>query len=72
MSTYLAVFLISDFVSTSRTVNAEHGENFDIRIFATAHQLAKTEFAADTAAAVTEYYIKNYQVEYPLPKLGKL
>ncbi|XP_073818650.1 aminopeptidase A-like [Musca autumnalis] len=69
MSTYLAVFLISDFASTTRTVNAEYGDNFDIRIFATEHQLSKTTFAADTAAAVTEYFIRNYKVEYPLPKL---
>lgn len=71
MSTYLAVFLISDFASTTRTVNPEYGEPFDIRIFATQHQLSKTAFAADTAAAVMEYFVKNYKVEYPLPKLGK-
>ncbi|XP_058986694.1 aminopeptidase A [Musca domestica] len=69
MSTYLAVFLISDFASTTRTVNPEYGEPFDIRIFATQHQLSKTAFAADTAAAVMEYFVKNYKVEYPLPKL---
>ncbi|XP_075149946.1 glutamyl aminopeptidase [Haematobia irritans] len=69
MSTYLACFIISDFVSTKRPVNAEYGEDFEIQIFATAHQLDKTVFAADTAAAVTEYFIQNYKVAYPLPKL---
>ncbi|XP_073818649.1 aminopeptidase A-like [Musca autumnalis] len=69
MSTYLACFLVSDFAYSTRPVKAEYGTDFEIRIFATAHQLEKTTFAADTAAAVTEYYIKNYKVEYPLPKL---
>ncbi|XP_059219771.1 glutamyl aminopeptidase [Stomoxys calcitrans] len=69
MSTYLVCFLISDFASSKRPVHAEYGDDFEIQIFATAHQLAKTEFAADTAAAVTEFYIRNYKVEYPLPKL---
>ncbi|XP_061399843.1 glutamyl aminopeptidase [Musca vetustissima] len=69
MSTYLAVFIISDFVSTTRTVTPAIGEKFDVRVFATQHQLSKAEYAADTAAAVIDFFINYYKVEYPLPKL---
>lgn len=71
MSTYLVCFLISDFKFTSKPVHAEFGEDFTIRVYASPHQLDKTEFAAATATAVTEFYINYYKVEYPLTKLGK-
>lgn len=71
MSTYLTCFIVSDFDHKTETINAAYGKDFELRIFATKHQLDKTNFALKTAKAVTEYYIKNYKVEYPLPKLGK-
>lgn len=71
MSTYVSAFIVSDFAHDTKTVNTHGiGESFDIRIFATAHQLNKVNFARDTAVAVTEFYIQYFQVEYPLPKLG--
>lgn len=70
MSTYLACFIVSDFAYKSVTVEPSYGENFDLRIFATKHQLDKTDFALKTALEVTKYYIDNFKVEYPLPKLG--
>lgn len=70
MSTYLACFIVSDFAYKSEKVEPSSGKNFDLRIFATKHQLDKTEFALKTALEVTKYYIDNFKVEYPLPKLG--
>lgn len=70
MSSYLACFLISDFVAESKQVDTNGiGEAFDVSVYATPEQKEKVIFALDTAKAVTEFYIKYFQVEYPLPKL---
>lgn len=71
MSTYLTCFIVSDFASKKEQINAAYGDDFELRIFATSHQLEKTNFALKTAVAFTEFYIENFKVEYPLPKLGK-
>lgn len=70
MSTYLACFIVSDFAYKSEKVDAAYGEDFDLRIFATKHQLDKTDFALATALEVTKFYIEYFKVKYPLPKLG--
>ncbi|KAM7362149.1 glutamyl aminopeptidase-like [Cochliomyia hominivorax] len=69
MSTYLTCFIVSDFDYKKVTISAVYGEDFELRIFATKHQLDKTNFALTTAKAFTEYYIRYFKVEYPLPKL---
>lgn len=70
MSTYLACIIVSDFDSQVGTVKANGiGNDFTMRAFATPHQLHKVKYALDFGIAVTEYYIKYFNVEYPLPKL---
>lgn len=70
MSTYLACIIVSDFDSESSTVRANGiGSDFTMRVFATPHQLNKVTYALQFGVAVTEYYIKYFNVEYPLPKL---
>lgn len=71
MSTYLVCFIIADFKSQSVEINTQGiGENFQLRVFATPHQIQKVEFARDVGKAIIEYYIDYFQIQYPLPKLG--
>lgn len=73
MSTYLSVFIVSDFRFKQLTVNAGGiGNDFVLRAFATPAQLEKVTFALESAKAIIEYYIQYFMVKYPLPKLGKL
>lgn len=70
MSTYLACFIVSDFQSKNKKVNTNGiGKEFDIRVFSTPAQLEKVNFALETSVKMTEYYIKYFNIEYPLPKL---
>ncbi|XP_037945830.1 glutamyl aminopeptidase-like [Teleopsis dalmanni] len=70
MSTYVACFIVSDFAHKTERIDTKGiGDNFDIRVFATAHQLNKVDFALTTAVAITEFYISYFKVPYPLPKL---
>lgn len=71
MSTYLACFIVSDFKSKNATINAS-GKNITLRVFATAAQLDKVDFALDTGKKMTEYYIDYFKTEYPLPKLDMI
>lgn len=72
MSTYLTVFVVSDF--TSKTVQitpANPEDNFVMSVYATNEQLEKTQYALDTGKKVIEYYIDYFGIKYPLPKLGR-
>jgi len=71
MSTYLACFIVSEFKSIDSTVTNLNGTTFPLRTFAPAHILEKTQFANDIANSITHYYIKYFNIDYPLPKLGK-
>ncbi|XP_032593665.1 glutamyl aminopeptidase isoform X2 [Drosophila grimshawi] len=66
MSTYLAAFVISDFASTTTKIGETE---IDLRVFAPPAQVQKTQYALETGAGVTAYYIDYFQVSYPLPKL---
>jgi glutamyl aminopeptidase len=70
MSTYLACFIVSQFKSRDATVTNLDGSTFDVRTFAPAHSVKKTEFANAAAVSITGYYIKYFDIGYPLPKLG--
>lgn len=73
MSTYLACFIVSDFKFKNETVQAGGiGKDIPLRVFATAGQLDKVDFALDTGKKMTEYYIQYFQIEYPLPKLDMI
>ncbi|XP_017084588.2 glutamyl aminopeptidase isoform X2 [Drosophila eugracilis] len=66
MSTYLAAFVVSDFAFKETTVE---GTSIALRVFAPPAQVEKTQYALDTGAGVTAYYIDYFNVSYVLPKL---
>lgn len=69
MSTYLTVFIVSDFLSKSETINPAVGDPFELRCFATPAQVDKLDFALKTSVEVIKYYVDYFQIPYPLPKL---
>lgn len=73
MSTYLACFIVSDFKYKNATIQSQGiGKDVLLRVFATAAQLDKVDFALDAGKKMTEYYIQYFKVEYPLPKLDMI
>lgn len=71
MSTYLTVFIVSDFDKISVPIKPVYGDDFEVRCFGTPEQVkaGKLQFALDTAAAVIKFYIEYFKIPYPLPKL---
>lgn len=72
MSTYLTVFIVSDFTNRTGTVNINGPEGtspFDLSIYATPGQFNKTEYAFKISKDIIEFYINYFQLGYPLPKL---
>lgn len=71
MSTYLACFVICNFDYKEDVIDTNGiGPSFILRSFAQKDQMHKIDFAQDIGKRVTEYYIKYYEVPFPLPKLG--
>lgn len=64
MSTYLVAFIVSDFLSVSRTT--EHGVN--ISIHAVPEKIDQTAFALDAAVKLLDFYEDYFDIPYPLPK----
>ncbi|KYN43680.1 Glutamyl aminopeptidase [Trachymyrmex septentrionalis] len=70
MSTYLACFIISDFVGTSRMANGLNNRKFPITVYTTRLQSKeKRDFALNIGVKAVEYYINLFKIDYPLPKL---
>ncbi|XP_035773194.1 glutamyl aminopeptidase-like isoform X5 [Anopheles albimanus] len=69
MSTYLVVFIVSDFLYKERIVQPKYGESFPLRVYATPLQQNNTQYALDTAAKIIEHYVDYFSIPYPLPKL---
>lgn len=71
MSTYLTVFIVSDFANRTGRVNVDgaDGKPFDLSIYATPGQFNKTEYAFKVSKDIIEYYIQYFNISYPLPKL---
>ncbi|XP_050088228.1 glutamyl aminopeptidase isoform X2 [Anopheles aquasalis] len=69
MSTYLVVFIVSDFLYKERIVKPTHGDAFPLRVYATPLQQDNTQYALDTAAVIIEHYVDYFGIPYPLPKL---
>ncbi|XP_024870969.1 glutamyl aminopeptidase-like [Temnothorax curvispinosus] len=70
MSTYLACFIVSDFVSMSKMAKNLNGEEFPVSVYTTRIQSReKRAFALDIAVKAIEYYINLFKIDYPLPKL---
>ncbi|XP_059047382.1 glutamyl aminopeptidase-like [Achroia grisella] len=73
MSTYLACFVVCDFDFKETEINANGiGKNFTLRSFAQRDQMHKIDFAQDIGKRATEFYIKYYEVPFPLPKLDMI
>ncbi|KAI5638874.1 peptidase family m1 domain-containing protein [Phthorimaea operculella] len=73
MSTYLACFVVCDFDFKETEINANGiGKNFRLRTFAQKDQMHKIDFALDIGKRATEYYVKYYEVPFPLPKLDMI
>jgi len=71
MSTYLVVFIVSDFLSLTTQNVPNNGKNLPIRVLATPQQVPYTDLALNTARQVTTFYLDYFKIPYPLPKLGK-
>ena len=71
MSTYLTVFIVSDFQRKNETVNvgSQIGSPFELSVYSTPAQVNKTDYALKTAKKIIEHYIQYFNIPYPLPKL---
>ncbi|XP_072938562.1 aminopeptidase A-like isoform X2 [Epargyreus clarus] len=73
MSTYLVCFVICKFDHKETDIfSSGIGRNFKLRSFAQKDQTHKIDFAQDIGKRVTEFYIKYYEVPFPLPKLDMI
>ncbi|RLU24828.1 hypothetical protein DMN91_002918 [Ooceraea biroi] len=72
MSTYLACFIVSDFVAVTKMARGLNDREFPVSVYTTRLQPdEKKYFALDVGVKAIEYYINLYRIDYPLPKLGK-
>ncbi|XP_058129124.1 aminopeptidase A-like [Anopheles ziemanni] len=69
MSTYLVVFIVSDFVNEEVLIRPAHGDNFPLRVYATKYQKDNIAYALMTARKIIEHYVEYFGIPYPLPKL---
>ena len=67
MVTYLAVFVVCDFVHVSTTTRG--ASRVPLRVYGTARQKGRLRYAMDAAAHMVDYYTDYFGVPYPLPKL---
>uniref|UniRef100_A0A8C5B8G9 Aminopeptidase n=1 Tax=Gadus morhua TaxID=8049 RepID=A0A8C5B8G9_GADMO len=64
MSTYLVAFIVSDFLSVSKTT--QHGVK--ISVYASPEKIDQTSFALDAAVKLLDFYDDFFDIPYPLPK----
>ncbi|KAK2837913.1 hypothetical protein Q5P01_015125 [Channa striata] len=64
MSTYLVAYIVSDFMSVSKT--SQHGVK--ISIYAVPEKIDQTAFALDAAVKLLDFYDDYFDIPYPLPK----
>ncbi|TNN44636.1 Endoplasmic reticulum aminopeptidase 1 [Liparis tanakae] len=64
MSTYLVAYIVSDFLSVSKTT--QHGVK--ISVYAVAEKIDQTAFALDAAVKLLDFYDDYFDIPYPLPK----
>ncbi|MEQ2212065.1 Endoplasmic reticulum aminopeptidase 1, partial [Xenoophorus captivus] len=64
MSTYLVAYIVSDFLSVSKTTN--HGVK--ISVYAVPEKIDQTAFALDAAVKLLDFYDDYFDIPYPLPK----
>ncbi|KAI9536940.1 Endoplasmic reticulum aminopeptidase 1 [Dissostichus eleginoides] len=64
MSTYLVAYIVSDFLSVSKTT--QHGVK--ISVYAVPEKIDQTAFALDAAVKLLDFYEDYFDIPYPLPK----
>ncbi|KAM8866280.1 endoplasmic reticulum aminopeptidase 1b isoform 1-T1 [Synchiropus picturatus] len=64
MSTYLVAFIVSDFLSVTKTT--QHGVK--ITVYAVPDKIDQTAFALDAAVKLLDFYDDYFNIPYPLPK----
>lgn len=64
MSTYLVAYIVSDFLSISKT--SQHG--VQISVYAVPEKIDQAEFALDAAVKLLDFYDDYFDIPYPLPK----
>ncbi|KAF3695517.1 Endoplasmic reticulum aminopeptidase 1 [Channa argus] len=64
MSTYLVAYIVSDFLSVSKT--SQHGVK--ISIYAVPEKIDQTAFALEAAVKLLDFYDDYFDIPYPLPK----
>ncbi|XP_038161771.1 endoplasmic reticulum aminopeptidase 1b [Cyprinodon tularosa] len=64
MSTYLVAYIVSDFLSVSKTT--KHGVK--ISVYAVPEKIDQTAFALDAAVKLLDFYDDYFDIPYPLPK----
>ncbi|KAM9858401.1 endoplasmic reticulum aminopeptidase 1b [Aulostomus maculatus] len=64
MSTYLVAYIVSDFLSVSKTTR--HGVN--ISVYSVPEKIDQTAFALDAAVKLLDFYDDYFDIPYPLPK----
>ncbi|XP_046435909.1 glutamyl aminopeptidase-like isoform X1 [Neodiprion fabricii] len=69
MSTYLACFIVSDFVAVTEEAKGLAGRTFPVSVYTTRAQQSKGAFALNIGVKAIEYYINLFNIDYPLPKL---
>lgn len=72
MSTYLACFIVSDFVAVTKLAKGLNNREFPVSVYTSRLQSdEKKHFALEIGVKAIEYYINLFRIDYPLPKLGK-
>ncbi|XP_037536182.1 endoplasmic reticulum aminopeptidase 1b [Nematolebias whitei] len=64
MSTYLVAYIVSDFLSVSRTTQ----RGVEISIYSVPEKINQTAFALDAAVKLLDFYDDYFDIPYPLPK----
>uniref|UniRef100_A0A4W6EM79 Endoplasmic reticulum aminopeptidase 1b n=1 Tax=Lates calcarifer TaxID=8187 RepID=A0A4W6EM79_LATCA len=64
MSTYLVAYIVSDFLSVSKTT--QHGVK--ISVYAVPEKINQTAYALDAAVKLLDFYDDYYDIPYQLPK----
>nr|QBI71869.1 aminopeptidase A isoform X2 [Plutella xylostella] len=73
MSTYLACFVLCEFDFKETEINTNGiGDPFTLRSYARKGETQKIDFAQSIGQRATEFYIKYYEVPFPLPKLDMI
>ncbi|KAL6426361.1 hypothetical protein ACFW04_009103 [Cataglyphis niger] len=70
MSTYLVCFIVSNMVKSTMMAKGLNGQEFPVSVYSTKVQTKeKRQFPLHIGVKAIEYYIKLFEIDYPLPKL---